>query len=314
MTRRPEPRGPLAVLLLAVLLLAVLLLAAACDTTFDPFEERDLHYSLYGYLDAAADSQQLRVVPIRPQVLPADLDPASIRVTLTSLDGSVVPEAWQGRLTRFGAADSVGLLYAGAPDLVPGRSYRIEVTGDAGTSRATVRLPDSLADPVFLPPNPPGNNVFRRVQWPGVRNPARVEVVYRVRNGESAPVRTVVLPYLDLIARQDDGIQLPVDFRRDAGAVFRTFNLAPGTPRSAVWFDGLELRVAEGDTAWTFLHADFDLETLAIPGRFSNVEQGLGFVGGLVRRGVPWDVEPEVVEVMGFTDGRDDDRGAAVRR
>jgi hypothetical protein len=43
----------------------LLIIAAGCDPTVDSFQENEFHYSLFGILNASADSQFVRVEPLR---------------------------------------------------------------------------------------------------------------------------------------------------------------------------------------------------------------------------------------------------------
>ena len=52
---------------LSALLIAALLLGS-CDTAFDPFQENDYHFSVFGFLDDAADSQFIRITPVRDSI------------------------------------------------------------------------------------------------------------------------------------------------------------------------------------------------------------------------------------------------------
>ena len=71
----------------AALGLALVLLAGACDNTVQPFaEDADALFTLSGFLSTAADTQFVRVIPLR-QSLSADDEalPLGAEVTLTEL-------------------------------------------------------------------------------------------------------------------------------------------------------------------------------------------------------------------------------------
>jgi len=50
------------------LALLVLGVGSGCEDTFEPYKSSDRHFSIFGYLNAAADTQWIRVAPIRQSV------------------------------------------------------------------------------------------------------------------------------------------------------------------------------------------------------------------------------------------------------
>lgn len=58
------------------------MLFVGCNQTFEPLQENDKYYfSIYGYLDAATDTQWVRVGPAR-EGINQQPDPTGIKVTL----------------------------------------------------------------------------------------------------------------------------------------------------------------------------------------------------------------------------------------
>ncbi|HEX6071199.1 MAG TPA: hypothetical protein VFZ18_15305, partial [Longimicrobiaceae bacterium] len=123
--------------------LLALLLVTACDDTFTPIEASALRYSLYGYLDASADTQWIRVSPVRPLAITSP-EPLEERVTLEHLG--------TGRIVEL--RDSVFRQQALDPDLgsatfyvhnfwttepiAPGATYRLTVTKTGGPTAETL--------------------------------------------------------------------------------------------------------------------------------------------------------------------------------
>jgi hypothetical protein len=64
--------------------LCVAAVVAACDDSFEPIEPSELAFSVFGYLDASAGTQWLRVMPIRP-VKVTSQDTLAATVTLEHL-------------------------------------------------------------------------------------------------------------------------------------------------------------------------------------------------------------------------------------
>src|SRR5262245_13938633 len=67
--------------LLATFCILAALLATACEENFAPLGTSNLRYSAFGHLNASADTQWIRVMPIRSLVLTTP-DSFGIRVTL----------------------------------------------------------------------------------------------------------------------------------------------------------------------------------------------------------------------------------------
>lgn len=68
-----------------LLFLSLLLLIVGCDQTFEPLAENNqYHFSIYGYLGSAADTQWVRVGTAREAIDDVP-DPAGITVTLENL-------------------------------------------------------------------------------------------------------------------------------------------------------------------------------------------------------------------------------------
>jgi hypothetical protein len=67
-------------------LLCAFILAAGCDQTFEPLQENDkYHFSIYGTLDAAADTQWIRIGVPRENINETP-DPAGITVILEDVE------------------------------------------------------------------------------------------------------------------------------------------------------------------------------------------------------------------------------------
>lgn len=69
----------------ALLFFGSFLFLTSCDPTFEPLGENDrYHFSIYGYLDASADTQWVRVGTAREAIDDVP-DPSGITVTLENI-------------------------------------------------------------------------------------------------------------------------------------------------------------------------------------------------------------------------------------
>jgi hypothetical protein len=70
---------------------------AACDNTLEPIDPGGLPFSVFGYLDASADTQWIRVTPLRT-VLRGSADPTGVTVTLEELTSGRIIALWDSAM------------------------------------------------------------------------------------------------------------------------------------------------------------------------------------------------------------------------
>lgn len=253
-------------------------LVAGCEQPFQPFQENTgAIFSMFGYLDLKADTQWVRVMPVRHNLL-LDPQPIDAVVTLEHLgSGRVV--SLNDSLFRFVDPRLDGVAYAynfwTTERLAPGESYRLRaVRSDGASTTATVVMPADL-EFTFLNDIQAGReSALLRVR---AERLLFVEVLFAMRNiasGEGVGSVSV-----------RDHWTFPAD--------------GPGTHGVAVSGDTLfraglrdarrqEIRIAVARSDWPYHPGLPDLD-IALPGRVaSNVENGVGFVGGVAAWTVPF--------------------------
>ena len=257
------------------LLAAVLLAAPACETSVDPFVESDRYFSVFGYLDAGADTQFVRVSPLRRGV-PVSPDPLDAVVTLEHLaTGRTV--TLRDSVFTYGGGRRAHNFWTAEP-ILPGATYRLTVgRSDGAASTATVSVPPAPPD-VGLDTgrsigvaNPPA----QVITIDGIAAVADVQVRYVLADGTSR----LAVSYLPAVNRFASGRfvatgNLYEDLRQ------RTSGACPAVAAAEVF-------VAAAEPGWPDFLALSD-EELVLPDAFGNVEGGLGFVGGIYGRRVPW--------------------------
>ncbi|MEM8601498.1 MAG: hypothetical protein AAGF99_16410 [Bacteroidota bacterium] len=259
----------------AACLFVLVLAFAGCEASLDPFEETDLRFSIFGYLDVAADTQFVRVSELQESIfLGDDLDAV---VELEEVGGTT-RVVLQDSLLTFTSGARVHAPWTTAP-IAPASTYRLTVTApDGSTARATIETPAAVPTPFFLnglseassADNPPN---LQALQIRGAEKLADLRIDYVL----AEPRTRVSVSYLDR-ARVDssDG-----SFRVGFNAYADVQNQVAGnTSTFCPRLQGAELFIAATTPSWP----DFpliDLESLALPGTVSNVEGGLGFVGGV---------------------------------
>lgn len=123
-----------------ILAACCILILISCDDSFQPLQENNKYYfSIYGTLDAAADTQWVRVGPAR-QDINEPPDPTGIKVTLEhTQSGEIV-------LMNDSLSSSKGFLnYWTTMDIEHEQTYRIKVEEAGGkASQVTVTTPPEL--------------------------------------------------------------------------------------------------------------------------------------------------------------------------
>jgi len=287
MRRQPARTLPLASLPIA------LLAFTACDDTFVPIEREAVFYSIHGYLDASADTQWIRVMPVR------DLE----MTDSTPLDAIVfLEEVESGK--RIEMVDSIFHFPAANPDvdgegiyvhnfwtsepILPGATYRFSATVKGGpTAEATISIPDGFDITV---------QTDDRASRPGPRYgfPRRIFV-------EGSPLIAFVgmiawvqdecgegWAYRPFRRRQEPSERHDILMQHIYDRPFR-----PGCGSARVISEKIIVFGADdpwpwSETPWMSAGADAP-ERPAVSDIASNVTFALGFIGGTMSRRVPYE-------------------------
>ncbi|MGB3541800.1 hypothetical protein [Rubrivirga sp.] len=249
------------------------LVSAGCEVPLDPIEQTDLVYSLSGYLDASADTQWVRVenvstvAEVSPDALEAD-------VVLTEL-GSGLEIVMQQKVQTF--ENGPAHLFWTTEDVELGGRYRLvaQRRADGAETTTTVSIPADgsfeveVRDGRFTCPT--------SVTVRGADALADVQARYVVTGPRGRPFR---FAYIDEVRDVED-----VGF---VGSVY------PGEDATQmgidpVTFAGLasaEIVVAVTTDDWPDLFRQTLEDALTVEG--FGVENGLGFVGGVVTERRPF--------------------------
>ena len=239
------------------------------DVAFDPFTETHRHYSMSGYLNARADTQVVRVERLRDSLLFGNT-PLNATVTMNHPASG---RSWTLRdsLFRLGSGRTVRNFWTTAP-VRPTETYRVSVQApDNRGASATVTLPDTfpapkvLSHPVCLTPVTRCGGAFR-VEITGIDRLAAAQAVYH--HGPS----TVRIDYLDRARPTDEGFIVELDWRE---AINRLDNVEA--------FTCVNFFVAAGGPDWPKADTltNENAPSYLQPGVWSNVDGGIGFLGGI---------------------------------
>ena len=284
-------------------------LLGACDTSLQPFAESDLHFTLMGYLDSDADTQFVRVVPLR-QVLdrntPVPID-ANVKTTDLMTGDQVV---WSDSLTQF-EDGTYGHVFWAVFRPQPEHRYRIEVRRSDGavTSAETTLPPLPDASATYTLDN--RGVFFQPFIWPGVSNVIDVDVLYRVQikpGGLYPPpdplpetATEVFIRYTDDDRGSLQGDEWFTEFQliEDHPLVEQGL-IAEGRRGSLILLYSLTMRIAVPSADWEPPDGLWDPDILVQPGTFSNVANGLGFWGSVTRATAEHSLNNVAMEALGY--------------
>ena len=287
-------------------LLALLLLG--CDEDFYPFVGEERPFTLWGYMDAGADTQKVRVFSIEARPGLDRAGPIDAVVTSTDLDTDE-QRRWHDSEVVF-EDGSVGHVFWSAFRAEHGHRYRLEVArSDGAVSRVEVTVPGPVeveidtetartAIPVQILGTPP-RLVKVEVEYNTWTVPAANPWPPGTPSGLSYnfPVAFSYTDRLDSIAGGwETEINMVTDFPGIQDAFERNC-----LANLLITIRRIEFRLLVATEDWDPPGGTFDPEVLAEPGTFSNVENGFGFFGGgfsVIERWVP---PPNALRAAGFT-------------
>lgn len=277
-----------------VLILILLLFVSACSDSFDPVATTgDEFYALYGVLDTAADTQFVRVSPVR----------ATARPPTPPLDGMVSSVAeraqkqttWQDSLVQLDDG-TTGFLFFTTDEVERGETYALTVRrSDGAETRARLRLPS----PRHLEPRDVdetfSGQLRQYVVWQGLdAAPHRATMQYLVQEPGAAAPQWVALPVEDRGRRVPDGWEVEVELSVDRALLLQQA-LGRSSEDTTVVLRGLGMALAERTEEWR------------LDDPSSRIENGFGFFGGIVHHEDAWTLPPDVIEDLGFAVPEDGD-------
>lgn len=256
-----------------LLLATAVLLVTGCDTSVDTFVPNDEQvYSIFGVLDVAADTQFIRVEPLADSTqvgAPSEIDAT---VTLEHL-GAERTVTLRDSFMEISPGLSVHNFWTAEP-VEPGATYRLRVArSDGVASEATATLPPRPPEiqpgKIIFPCCRPGFNEFS-VDISDTDRLASMQVSYPI----DGFIYTV--NHFDAVTDQDDGFGVEVDYEQDLKQFAGPFGICPsGLDRSYAW-----VRASAAEPGFPDLRG-VDLDAVARPDSFSNIENGHGFFGGV---------------------------------
>jgi hypothetical protein len=270
--------------------------AAACDESFEPTAASEFAFSVFGYLDASADTQWIRVMPMR-SLRVTTRDPLGVTVTLEELGTGRIIELEDSLFTFSSYSDSalgaegayVHNFWTTVP-IEPGATYRFVATrAGREPAEAVVEIPRDYEVEVAIKQS-------RGWLMSGVREPDTL----RVTGVTHLPFLTATAHFYTVCGpglgarvlysgrSADDGIhaiaiQQPVigpwNFRCHLDLLYGGYNIAMHENR-VLWIVGSE-------AAWPT--SGYSESALGEANWTSNVTNAVGYLGGILTKLLPYE-------------------------
>ena len=300
--------------LIAALMLAAL--STGCTESVDPIIGTDLPFTIWGFMNAGADTQYVRVYQIADRL---HIDTTtSIDAEVSSTDLTTGERREWSYKTIFVDSVTTGHIFWSPFRAEHQHRYRLEVVrSDGSTSSAEATVPSEVDFQIDVD----GNRSAFPVQIEGdVPNIVGLRVTYHAINVPPALVwpptaqvhppvlHSVTVPYDEKLTRIGDRWTVTVNMVQDTAAVREAFRAnclitGPGGSAPDIWLRGMEFTAVAADSAWNPPGGVFDPDVLAVPGTMSNVENGYGFMGAGQGIRYVWEPSPEVRLSVGYDIG-----------
>lgn len=261
--------------------LLALLAASGCDSTFEPLEESAWVYSIAGHLDPSVDTQWVRVNELRP-VIGTTETPLDVVVTLEEMETGRT-STMNASLATYrpileGGDSQFAFNFWTADPIRPGYTYRLTATrSDGASSSATASIPTDDFIVTYAVWVGDSRSFLDQVRVEGVPDLAMVMLRYQMAENCPTPF---FLDYQRLLIDPPIGenphiSQLDWDARP---------SFLPPVPSCLVL--GQRIVVAASGDPWPFV-ASTALRDLMHPNMVGNVENGTGYLAGLLLKSYP---------------------------
>ncbi|MDX1637743.1 MAG: hypothetical protein R3281_07225 [Balneolaceae bacterium] len=251
-----------------------------CDNSFSPLKENTQYpFSIYGYLDASVDTQWVRVAPTRNQLEMSAAKPF-IRVTLTELE---TDQSTAMNDSLFRLPNGVHFINVWTTmDIKPEHTYRLVAERpDGETSSVIVTIPKDFPTPKLIYGV---DGCSARLEIEEVEHLADIQSVWILRSNSSGYLREEVRRFSYRSTARE---RTPNDYytRIYADREKEKLNLPAGRYNMSERY----IFVAAAGREWIpDIGSLGDIE-YALPEGLSNVENGLGYLVGIVNKKVPYE-------------------------
>ena len=258
--------------------LCLVVAAAACDESFEPIAPSELAFSVFGYLDASADTQWIRVMPIRPLKVTSQ-DALAGTVTLEHLGTGRILEL-RDSLFRFSSPSDPDLGSEGVylhnfwtlEDIEPGAAYRFSATrAGKEPAEAVVEIPLDYEIEVAI------NQVLAGGETDELR----------VTGLKHLPFLTTAVHFYDACG---SGVS-PIPYHRlstnDETHLITITKRVETRGCGPLWVANRELLIVGSEAVWPA--GGYSPGSLGESRGTSNVTNAVGFLGGVLTKVIPYE-------------------------
>lgn len=291
-------------------LIAVAFLAS-CETAVNPLIGEPRPFTVWGLLDAAADTQRVRIFSIEGE--PGVDRPGNPDASVTTTDletGETL--SWTPYRITYGDSITAHLFQAVFRP-VHGHRYRLDVTrSDGAVSSATVKVPPEVDFTIERSDLSPRMSVY--VRGNPLPNLLGVEMRYEATNVPPAQVwpadlklhpvvnYPVEISYQGTEQRAPGVVRYDINMADDFAIVEETYKsrclVTEGNPNIAL--RRVEFHFVAANEEWSPPDGVFDPEVLVEPGALSNIENGYGFFGAGVVVAERWTPVKGLRDFLGY--------------
>lgn len=259
----------------------VVLAFAGCDDSFQPLQQDEQYsFSIYGYLDASADTQWVRVTPAREQLhMPPEIP--EMYITLEHLESGAT-KVMNASLIEFIFPTGFNAINAWSDmALEPRQSYRLKAERpDGKSSSVTVTLPEDFPTPRLR--QIPGFDNSYILYINGIDRLVSIEVrrLYRIR-------------WAGRVFEKFSSVQFRNRADRVGPGEYTLYISPSGTPGplpegAVIENIRQQIFVVSGGPEWDEEIISLDDLSYFLPDVASNVEDGIGYLVGIISKSIPF--------------------------
>lgn len=268
-----------------------LLTLSACNESFQPYVENDVYYfSIYGYLDASADTQWVRVAPARQQLdTPPEIQ-EGIRVTLEHLESGRSAVMNDSLMSAEGDFNFIN--FWTTMDIGHSQTYRLRAERpDGAASWVTVTTPVELPTPMGVFGGGIGiEPTYSLYVDDSVEHLADVQTRWYVRIRAPGYEQKRLFSFshrndVEHIGLYGGVYTVEIRPEREEEQIMKLTTLPA---EGEIEIVHTQIYVASGGPEWNEEISSMDDLFYALPGSFSNVENGLGYLVGIDSKTIPF--------------------------
>ena len=265
-------------------------LLTSCNQTFEPFQENDrFYFTVYGFIDANADTQWVRVSPVRGELEAKDNIP-EMQVTLTELE-SANTIIMTPKLVQFRQGFNAVNVWTDE-EIKTERQYRLRaVLPDGNESSSVITMPNEFPTPRIFIQRVPGVPT-RYFIWidGGVDKLADVQsrIYVRIRTQFWEDEQLFVFSHRN-DADDLSGGKYTIEFFPNALlSSIEKQSLALQGPDATFEVLRHQFYIASGGPEWDENISLIDDLVYNLPDGYSNIDNGLGYFAGIFSRLIPY--------------------------